>query len=207
MDGETNQERNAQLVGHNLVVVRYGYLQLIQAWCRWVFAQMLDITQDSDFLAHITATPLEVEAFNKGESGPDDQDLHFDMLGERLSDWNIRVIHILAENFEKARLHGNPTLPKRSESYVVTMMTERWSRCRDRWNELKPRAIPGGGFENSTQIHDRLQQNQGTIAEATRHNTRRHQVRACLCSHISMCNPTLSVSTGERQSLQTFWTN
>ena len=79
---------------------------------------MFNIEQDDDFISHETALPERVHDHKVTGSGPDPDDLHFNMREGPNSLWNSKVIDILLSQLHQAREQDEWNLPERYNWYL-----------------------------------------------------------------------------------------
>jgi hypothetical protein len=142
---------------------------------RKIFQEKLGIGQDDDIVDHEPASPDEVRAFANGQgTGPNPENLHFDMEGTLTSVWNRRSFEILANQLGEECEEGE--IPTRSDQYRMNLIEEKFKRLRTIWNRGVPRGDDSGIFETPEEVEKRLEASKQEQLKRARKTTRRHAV-------------------------------
>ena len=139
---------------------------------------MFGINQDDDFALLRSAPPEGTSAYESGEGdGPDADDLHIDMMGGLNSEWNKRVLEILLAKLKDVREEEKWSLPNRSDKYLAELIRDRLKKAIRTWVGSQRRTTNSGGLETWDQVEQRLVAQREAQLSATRHATRRRNLR------------------------------
>jgi hypothetical protein len=96
--------------------------------------QVFGTNKDKDFALHQSVAPQIADAYSKGEEeGPDENDLHIDMMGTLDLEWNKKVLEILLAKLKDARKEDEWSLPNRSDDYLGALIKDRMKRAMRMW--------------------------------------------------------------------------
>jgi len=175
-DSELPSDRSAFLVGLTIEML-ISRLTFVQAHGRALMKQVFKINQDEDFALHQSVTPQTADAYSKGEGeGPDENDLHIDMMGALNSEWNKKVLEILLAKLKDARKEEKWSLPNRSDDYLAALIKDRMKRAMRKWTASQRKTNQSGGLETWNEVEQRLVAQKEAQLVATRHATRRRNV-------------------------------
>jgi hypothetical protein len=177
---EDSDERKAQLVSCKFIAAKYCLTSLSQASVRRLFKDVFRISQDEDFVDHITAGRQDVHDYEHADGeGPNKNDLHFDMERSPTSPWNKAILAILTDHLieerEEQPVHLRPQV--RPKPYISKMLLDKFRRCQKYWKAGRPQRIANGIQESYEDIEARLNEDGEKSRKYTRHNTRRRSVR------------------------------
>jgi hypothetical protein len=100
------------------------------------------------------------------------------MAGSMTNAWNKAVFDMLFDMFEEWRM-AEPThrrLPARPKDYVMSMLLDRFKRCRIHWRAARPHVNEMGVAETARELERRLSSNALASLKVARHNSRRGSV-------------------------------
>ena len=146
-------------------------------------AKFPDMLTEADFERHTPADPEDVDRYEAGgHRGPDEEDLHVDVLSGRSSGWNNRVIDILYNHILGAL--EVIELPTHQEGEIRSLIRRKLARAQVSCRAAMPKALRDGGWEASVNAIARRDAQKKEKAKADRHNMRRHTVSgpSVLCS-------------------------
>ncbi|KAF8588257.1 hypothetical protein K439DRAFT_1335653, partial [Ramaria rubella] len=110
--------------------------------------------------------------------GPNLDELHLDMKGSLISEWNVKVISLLVECLEAKCLEFN--LPERSQAYKIDLIKEKIKRLRVVWKDFQPKTTDTGEQESPKALETRLLTKHVTAGQEARQSTRRRNVKSDL---------------------------
>jgi hypothetical protein len=145
---------------------------------RRLWRRVFQISQDEDFINHISVTREEVRDFIEGGGdGPNPDELRFDLAAQHDSPWNQDVISILVEKHEELRLNQLEPLrlAERPVKYVEKLMIEKFRRCKSHWASAQPRMV-GGIEETGDEVGCRVEYKKNEDLKRSRHASRRLRV-------------------------------
>ena len=91
-----------------------------------LFRKVFEMEQDNNFISHEIALPEHVRGSKVTGSGPDPDDLHFDMREGPDSLWNSKVIDILLNQLHQAREQDEWNLLERSDWYLQALIQQKY---------------------------------------------------------------------------------
>jgi hypothetical protein len=139
--------------------------------------QVFKINQDEDFALHQSVTPQTADAYSNGEGeGPDENDLHIDMMGALNSEWNKKVLEILLAKLKDVRKEEKWSLPNRSDDYLAALIKDRMKRAMRKWTASQRKTNQSGELETWDDVEQRLVAQKEAQLVANRHATRRRNV-------------------------------
>ena len=140
-----------------------------------LFRDIFNVECDEDFVMHKSASMQAVHDWTNGRgSGPDPDDLQFNMRGLHHDPWNSKVVEILMGKFVEAADEAG--LPDRPDNYIKTMIGEKFQRCQKVWRRLRPQVTESGGLETPEDAEARVNDRKEVVMKAQRQATRRRNV-------------------------------
>ncbi|EGO28287.1 hypothetical protein SERLADRAFT_405890 [Serpula lacrymans var. lacrymans S7.9] len=121
-----------------------------------VFKSKFTVDKDKDFAVHEPAATKDIITFNQGDgnaSGPDGEDLHFDIKGNKNSEWNNKVIRILFKDLKEERVEW--CLPDVPKSYLIDLINVKFNRVRTYW-KLAQRQTKSDELKTWEEVENRL---------------------------------------------------
>lgn len=150
-----------------------------QARIREMIYYYLKIDQETDVPScdNVSGTVMELwkDPIERGP-GPSLEDVVFDWVGGRKSEWNAVLISLLAEKVKAEAQSKWKHLPPYEQFYWEESI---WSKFRNlcfRWNRAQCRRKRDGRFESDQEASSRLIAQQKKERKLARMNTRRHSV-------------------------------
>lgn len=144
---------------------------------REVFYEAFGIKTDDDFALHETADLREARDWKDGRgTGPDPDDLRFDMMAKYHSPWNLTVIEILT-NMLSSKVKEVRHLPECPDDYYRKIIVEKYQRCRTIWKKSRPRLDEDGTLETAEDMEKRMVKDKDLDLKDHRQATRRRSVR------------------------------
>ena len=91
----------------------------------------------------------------EGKGGPSAGDLHINIRGKVSSKWNHAVGQLLLDTIHKQK-QGQAwnSLPKRSDTYLLEIVTEQLERARTVWRDAQPRVKVNAAVEDPAKVEE-----------------------------------------------------
>ncbi|KIM85943.1 hypothetical protein PILCRDRAFT_775973 [Piloderma croceum F 1598] len=165
LDRELRKEKDNELPSDRSAFLAHG---------RALMKQVFGTNKDEDFALHQSVTPQIADAYSKGEEeGPDENDLHIDMMGRLDSEWNKKVLEILLAKLKDVRKEGEWSLPNRSDDYLAALIKDRMKRAMRAWAASQRKTNQSGELETWDDVEQRLVAQKEAQLVTNRHATRR----------------------------------
>ncbi|KAI6142624.1 hypothetical protein BKA82DRAFT_29036 [Pisolithus tinctorius] len=141
-----------------------------------LFKERLGITQDIDFITHQPATAEDIHTYEYEDGpGPDRNKLAFDLAQNYSSPWNTFILELLCQEFQ-ARCEDKNWPIKRSDSYVMEILRERYKRLQTVWRNAQPKLTSKGALETPVETEAHLVEERMQIGKESRQaNHRRNK--------------------------------
>lgn len=155
------------------------YLLLTQARIRDLVYFYLKIDQETDVpgcdMVSSTAIELWKDPVARGQ-GPTLENMQFDWIGARKSEWNAILVSLLADKIMKEASAKWLHLPKYELFYWQESVWRKFRNLCFRWNRSQCQRKRDGNFESAEEASARLLVQQKKERKSARKNTRRHSV-------------------------------
>ncbi len=141
---------------------------------RSVFREILDITQDEDFVTHRAAERQRVTVYNTNPvpgSGPDVNNIQFDLGSDIKTAWNMVLFSHFCNLIELRRAKDR-VLPKRDAKYVMEMVINRFKSLKGVWTKSQQQLLADGDWETLEEAEQRYVEVGVARRDAARRNTR-----------------------------------
>jgi len=125
---------------------------LVQTVCRESFG----VVTNEEWALHKAPTPKEVTEYDlEGKGGPSADDLCINMRGKVSSKWNHAVGELLLDTIHKWK-QGQAwnSLPERSDTYLLKIVTEQLEHARTVWRDAQPRVKVDGALEDLAEVEE-----------------------------------------------------
>lgn len=144
-----------------------------------MFYYYLGIDQESDVATCDNVSGLIIELWkdpvSKGD-GPTLENISFDWIGGKKSEWNIILVSLLARRIMDEADKNWTYLPKYELFYWQESVWRKFRNLSFRWNRAQCKRKRDGTFENDNEASERLLLQQKKERKSARKNTRRHSV-------------------------------
>jgi hypothetical protein len=108
-------------------------------------------------------------------TGPDSENLAFDLANGSKTPWNTRIFDILLNALQKRSVEEGWPL-RRSDAYYREMLEDRYRRLRTTWRAAQPKVTAKGALETAEEVEERLIAKRNETLRSIRQTTRRRNV-------------------------------
>lgn len=145
-----------------------------------MFYFYLQIDQETDVTSCNTVSGTALELWKDPVArgpGPSLENVIFDWVGGRKSDWNETLINLLAQKMKSEAQENWTYLPKYDLFYWQETIWRKFRNLCAKWNRAQCLRKRDGSFETAEGASARLLAQQKKERKLARENTRRHSVR------------------------------
>ncbi|EGO30871.1 hypothetical protein SERLADRAFT_432516 [Serpula lacrymans var. lacrymans S7.9] len=114
----------------NSKALHIQYMRLM----RRLFKSKFDVGQDEEFAIHNSAVRSNVLVYNRGDenaTGPNREDIHFNMRGDVGFEWNKKIFQYLLKYLKQAKNKWH--LPEAPDSYLEDLIIDEFNRVKLYW--------------------------------------------------------------------------
>ncbi|KIK20280.1 hypothetical protein PISMIDRAFT_13113 [Pisolithus microcarpus 441] len=139
-----------------------------------LFKDKFNFTNDTEFIGYESADPRDVHASEYEDGpGPDMNSPVFDLMHSPSSLWNGAIIDNILQDLQTRCRNENWPI-HRSDTYLRTLVVDRYRRLRTVWRKAQPKLTEKGTLEMPAETETRLVAERETLLKANRQTTHRH---------------------------------